>query len=353
MILKALLESYPKIPTRFHRNFELKLESYNLVWGAKGIGKTALVLRYYKDTKNPLYINLKDCRLNPKEDLKSLWDFCQNQSITCLILDNYTPDFQLPQNLTSLLPNLNLTLISQIPYEIPHFHTLEIPPITFREYYHSHKIPPQEAFSAFIKYGNLYEAEFLQEYKGEFLKNLCEDKVDFWILKNLLLCLGQKVSSHQIFTKLKKEGRLSKDRFYEYCGFLKASRRLFWVEKFEHHFAPKKLYFWDFTLKNAISFERNFTLLFENMVFLELLYTFKNQVFYTDKLDFYLPQSAMGILCVPFIQPQILEQKLAKITKEREFCDKFMILNLNESRKGESLGMPYEILPFHQFALQN
>ena len=128
---------------------------------------------------------------------------------------------------------------------------------------------------------------------------------------------------------------------------------LFWLTKFEHESAPKKLYFWDFTLNNTISYERNFALLFENMVFLELLYHFKEEIFYTDKLDFYLPNLSLGILCMPFIQHHILESRLHKIIKEREFCDSFLILSLNHKESGENLGTPYQVLPFKDFALQD
>ena len=89
------------------------------------------------------------------------------------------------------------------------------------------------------------------------------------------------------------------------------------------------------------------------MVFLELLYHFKQDIFFTDKLDFYLPQVSLGILCLPFIQQHSLEQKLHKIIKEREYCEKFLIITLNQKGQGENLGTPYTLSPFYDFALQN
>ena len=132
---------------------------------------------------------------------------------------------------------------------------------------------------------------------------------------------------------------------------MQTSNRLFFVQKFEHTLAPKKLFLWDFTLKNVLSFERNFGLLFENIVFLELKFHFKCECFYTDKLDFFLPQYALGILCVPF--PQMLETKLNRLGKEREFCDSLLIITLNHKDKGENLGTPYTMLPFIDFVAAN
>ena len=348
MLLEILFESYPKNFSKVHRKHTLSLKPHHLIYGSKNIGKTDFILQYYQQEsfKNlkKLYINLSDSKINSYQDLNNLESFCHKKNIEVLILDSYTPEFPLPN-----LPYI--TLISQFPYELPHFQTQEMPPITFKEYLQIHKQTPHDSFNHYLKYGNLFEAETLNEYKkGELLKSFANDKTNFWILRNFIQNLGLKVSLHQIYTKLKKEGKISKDRFYEYANILKEGKTLFWVEKFEHDLAPKKLYFYDFTLKNAVSYERNFSTLFENMVFLELLYNFKEAVFFTDKLDFYLPNSMLGILCLPFIQFQTLEQKLNKIIKEREFCEKFIIITLNQKAQGENLGTPYTILPFSEFS---
>ena len=339
MILEKLLESYPKTQNKLERLLDLKPSTHTLLYGPKGVGKTNIALNLYKEIpqNDKLYIDLEDCRIEYKRDLANL----NTLKITHLILDNFTLDFPLP-NFS------NITIIAKEPFVIPHFLNLEIPPITFREFRDLHK--SDDILRDFIRFGNLTKHN---ENPVDFLKLFCEDKINFWILKTLILHSGKKVTSHQIFTKLKKEGKLSKDRFYSYCHFLENSKSLLWIEKFEHSFAPKKPYFWNFTLKNGLSFERNFNILFENMVLLELLYNFKEQVFYTDKLDFYLPNLSLGILCMPFVQPQILEQTLSKITKEREYCDRFLILSLNTKEEGENLGTPYEVRPFSDFALQN
>ncbi|MCI5968924.1 ATP-binding protein [Helicobacter sp.] len=342
-MLEKILESYPKLNLRFHRQISLEFQSKTCLYGAMGIGKTDCMLHHFSKPQfsalNKLYINCNDTRLNPLKDLENLKQFLKEKNISILILDNHTPliplDFILPF----------LIVISSTPCE--NFHNIQMPPITFAEFLAMRKIQEEYALAQYLKFGNLFE-QLNGQKKGEFLKLLASSPTDFWILRNLILNLGQKISLHQIYTKLKKEGKLSKDRFYAYAQTLEKSGILFWLEKFEHALAPKKLYFWDFTLKNAVSFERNFNLLFENMVFLELLYHFKLEFFYTDKLDFYIPSLSLGILCAPFTQT--LETRLNKLGKEREFCDSLLILSLNECKQGEHLGMPYSIIPFVEFA---
>ncbi|WP_279128785.1 ATP-binding protein [Helicobacter winghamensis] len=342
-MLEKILESYPKLNLRFHRQVILKLQNNTCIYGANGIGKTDFVLHYFNQPHfsalKKLYIDCNDTRLNPLKDLENIQQFLKEKNISILILDNYTPLIPLDFKLSFLI------VISSTPLQ--GFHNLKMPPITFAEFLAMRKIPQEEALTQYLKFGNLFE-QLNEQKKGEFLKLLASSPTDFWILRNLILHLGQKVTPYYAYSKLKKEGKLSKDRFYTYAQTLEKGGILFWLEKLEHASAPKKLYFWDFTLKNAVSFERNFNLLFENMVFLELLYHFKLKFFYTDKLDFYIPSLSLGILCAPFTQT--LEMRLNKLGKEREFCDFLLILSLNESKQGEHLGMPYFIIPFVEFA---
>lgn len=348
MILEKLFEQYPKNISKIHRKTNIKLHDKTILYGAKNTGKTDFILNYFNNFEhNKMYINLNSPKFNPQKDLEELDSFCNKMDIQLLILDSFNNQIQ-------KIPNINKTIIiSQTPHNIHDFTNIEMPPITFKEYSKIHKYSSEESLTNYLKYGNLLEGESLKEYKKiEFLHTLANNESNFWILKNLILHLGSKVSTHQIYTKLKKEGKISKDRFYSYTKFLQDSKTLFLLEKLDHSSAAKKLYFYDFTLKNTISFDRNFSALFENMVFLEILYEYLNgninTIFYTDKIDFYIPKYSLGIVCMPFIQNHILESKLNKISKEREFCEKFIIISLNQSFIGENLGTPYEVVPFNK-----
>lgn len=354
MILDKLLDQYPKNISKTQRQISIDLKNKSIVYGAKNIGKTSYVLNYFANIKQKkLYIDLQNPKIDASKDLSNLCEFCLNNEIKMLIIDSFE------NNQIFKMPNIDhVILISNKPYDIDGFTNIELPPITFNEYNKIHKQNTQESLNSYIKYGNMLDSETIREYrKIEILHTFSGNSTNFWILKNLILHLGSKISTHQIHSKIKKEGKISKDRFYEYTKFLSDSKFLFMVEKLFHKSAPKKLYFYDFTLKNIISFERNFSALFENMIFLEILYNILdgniNEIYYTDKIDFYIPRYSIGILCIPFLINDILETKLQKITKEREFCDKFIIISLSEKSQGENLGMPYEIIPFYELASLN
>ncbi|PZT48325.1 hypothetical protein B6S12_04505 [Helicobacter valdiviensis] len=352
MLLEQIFENYPKNSNKFHRKISLNLSKKTLVFGAPFLGKSDYVLNFFehkdKLALKKLYIDLVDIRLNNLEFLKDLSDFCSKTKIDLLIINHYSPTL-LP---ISFLPAIeNIILISNIHYSIPSFTALEFPPILFNEFKQFFKGQEQEIFHQYLKKGTLFIEDFNEEKKVNLLKLLSKDTQELWIFKSLILSSGLKVSPHQIYTKLKKEGKISKDRFYGFINTLEEQNILFWVRKFEHALAPKKLYFWDFSLKNSLSFQKDFSTLFENMVFLELYARFKDEIFYTDKIDFYIPSLSLGILCMPFIQN--LETKLSKITKEREFCESFLILSLSQKEKGENLGTPYKILPFSEFAIKS
>ncbi len=349
-MLEKILESYPKPSGKIRENIPQALNQKSCIYGAIGSGKTDFVLHYFTNpnfhSAKKLYIDCEDPRLSLPKDIESLKEFIQTEKISILILDNFCDS--MPIDLSLELPHL--ILISHTPCTLRGFENYEIPPLTFAEFLHIHKLKEEEGLNLYLKFGNTLE-QVSDKSKGMQLKLFAQDSINFWILKNFILNLGQRVSPHQIYTKLKKEGNLSKDRLYEYCNFLQHSRILFWLEKFEHPSATKKLYFWDFTLRNVVSYGKNFKAFFENMVFLELRYHFCLEFFHTDKLDFYVPSLSLGILCAPFIQT--LQARLNKLGKERELCDSLLIISLSDESLGENLGMPYRILPFSTFATSN
>jgi len=84
------------------------------------------------------------------------------------------------------------------------------------------------------------------------------------------------------------------------------------LEKFEHSKATKKLYLCDTSLKPALSIDKHFGRLFENMIYLELLKS-NVECFYDDGIDFYIPHAQEVILCIPFTDERALFKKLEQI----------------------------------------
>jgi len=112
--------------------------------------------------------------------------------------------------------------------------------------------------------------------------------------------LGQNVSAFQMFERIKQQQKLSKDMFYKTFYGLMEKGYLYWVEKYEHSRATKKLYTLDFNIKNALTLQKDFSRLFETLVFLEMLKR-GSEIYYADGIDFYMPKENRIVLTMPFL----------------------------------------------------
>lgn len=78
------------------------------------------------------------------------------------------------------------------------------------------------SFNSFLKYGNNPEVlEYSEQKKSqrnfEICKLYCEDKTQLEILLIIIKFSSEKKSIYQLFTTLKKEIKISKDKFYKTC----------------------------------------------------------------------------------------------------------------------------------------
>ncbi|NLC28266.1 MAG: ATP-binding protein [Campylobacteraceae bacterium] len=116
---------------------------------------------------------------------------------------------------------------------------------------------------------------------------------------------------------------------------------------------PKKLFLNDFALKNAITFEKDFMRRFENIVFCELLW-YKDEIFYTERLDFYIPSRKQAIVCIPFLPPELILRRFQTILTHLKSLDvsTLTVLTVGNEGEGKKEGVNCEILPFWEWALR-
>jgi predicted AAA+ superfamily ATPase len=138
------------------------------------------------------------------------------------------------------------------------------------------------------------------------------DNVEFDIMMLCAKMMSQKLSAYTIYERLKVIRKISKDKLYRSFEYLQEKNYIHLLEKLNHAKATKKVYLCDTSFKSALSVEKNFGRLFENMIFLELLKS-GTECYYEDGIDFYLPQSDEIILCKPFADERRLFQKLESI----------------------------------------
>ncbi|CBG40314.1 ATP-binding protein [Helicobacter mustelae] len=282
----------------FPRRFGIKPAKIHL-YGPPRSGKTSLSLLIAKHSKHPIYIDCIDPR-NDKEMLTSqvLKAFLEKR-IDWLILDNY--DFSLT------LPNLpNILLITTPPIaRLPQgFLSRVILPLNFAEYI---SISPKstsltQLFNSYLKNGNTPEMLFLPEFqkiqrRQEHLRLFFQEDYVFFL--QLLSFQSQKITTHHLYTHMKKSIKISKDKAYRLLNTLEACHFLTLLPHINAPSLPKKLFFYDFALPYAFSKAPNFQAIFENMVFLELLNQTNAPIFYAQECHFLIENHAFFALPFP------------------------------------------------------
>jgi len=316
---------FPKVKI-YERKIKLKYQN-TFIYGPKGVGKTFLILDFLKDFDGKfIYIDLND----PREKRLDLSGY------DLVILENYNKFFPLPNTTTFLTSTTDMHLRG--------FKKVELKNLDFEEYFSFDRHQSiTHSFNYFLTDGNSAELLFLDDFfKAKKLQeNLKLMPYDYDILKFLFSHIGEKFSLYQIYQILKKNKKISKDKFYDEIERLQKDKVIFLVDKFNSLKAPKKVFSYNFGYKNALTYDKNVLGILENMVFLEL----KDEVYYLDKANFYLPEIGKIILVYPFITEEQLVEKLKKLPKNIDF-DIIEVVTISNDFDLEYKNKKVEVKPF-------
>ena len=237
---------------------------------------------------------------------------------------------------------------------------LTINPLDFEEYL-LHDFKHQNtitSFNYFLKYGNLPELINIDENKKikrlqEIIKLFAKDSTEEEVLKLLFLSIDEKKSINQLFTILKKSIKISKDRFYELCKYYESNQIIFFIKKYNHKKSTKKLYAYNHAFLNSISNVKKFKNVFTNMIYLHLQKEYKN-IYYLDKVDFYIEDNKTLILSIPFFNNLLgntIIKKIQSTIDELEIIEVF-IITVGNSDKLFYKKTAINILPFYEWSVQ-
>ena len=323
---------FPKVKI-YERKIKLKFEN-TIIFGAKGVGKTFLILDFLKEFKGKfLYLDLND----PRE--KKI-DF---RGYDLVIIENYNKMFPLPNNCITFLT-------SQTQISIKGFKKIELKNLDFEEYFSFDRHQSiKHSFNYFLSDGNSPQLLFLEDFfKAKQLQtDLKLMDYDYDILKFCFTNIGEKFSLYQIYQILKKTKKISKDKFYNEIERLQKNKILFFVDKFNSLNVPKKMFSYNFGYKSALSYDKNIKATLENMVFLEL----KEEVYYFDNITFYLPEKEEIILVYPFIDEFQLEEKLKELPKKISYS-KIEVVTISNEFELKFKNKIVEVQPFWIWALK-
>ncbi len=361
-IFEQLLAETPKKVSYGQRKIILPEDRNIFLCGPAKCGKTSIALLHASEKKEGyIYIDLADLRID-KLDFAAAYDFAKAKKLSTVIFDGVS-DFLVEA------PDFVQTIaISDLPLQKEGFEPLYVNGLDFEEYLsfegasHGKKESEFEEeaiahlFAEFIKDGSLPKTVSLNEfeksrYRHDCILSIAQNETQRVILTEFLRKTSMKFSFLQVFTALKSKIKISKDFFYSYTQKLSETKTLFFVEKLHQKNSPKKIYAYDFALKTAVEFKKDFPGIFENMVFLELN-SRGYEVFYTDEAGLFAPELEKTFLAKPFIsmEDEKTISRLVKKTLEIGIRD-VEIVTISAEFSLEQGGINIQAIPFWQWAL--
>ncbi len=312
--MEILLEEFYKqdlhTPQYIERRYFLEEDSYQ-VNGISQSGKTALIkhtLLGYKKSSY-LYIDCNDLRIEVDELNETLTRFCNQNDITAVALDNYREEIALPKV-------KQLIIASVDHYDYSGLKTIKLYPLDFEGFLAFEPRYDETALNHFFQLGGfpamhrVPSEERIRYIQRSLQSTLTEISFDIMLLATNLI--SQKVSAYMLYERLKATRKISKDMLYKNFETLVVQGYLHQLGKYDHPRAVKKLYLCDTSVKNALSSQKHFGRLFENMVYLEMLKK-EFTLFYDEEIDFYIPEQNRIVLCMPFGNQEALFKKIEKI----------------------------------------
>jgi predicted AAA+ superfamily ATPase len=351
-MLDALYNLSEKKNVLVDRKYRIR-HPYTIVTGAARTGKSSIIKQYLSTlpTAAYLYIDLNDLRIDIETVKLELEKFCRENTIHTLVLEAYTKQIKLPHV-------SQIILSTEEPLEIEGFEHLQVYNLDFEEFlaFDTRYDTLDTAFTHFLQTGSYPELYYLpQQNRQSQLQNILRlslNPLELQIMIHAARLLGQKVSAFQMYERLKQQQKLSKDMFYKTFYTLIDKGYLYWVQKYDHARATKKLYTLDFNIKNALTLQKDFSHLFETLVFLEILKK-GSEVYYAEGIDFYIPKENRIVLTMPFSNEDVLFKKIESIEAfiiENGVLRVEVVTMSTEVR----LGLPYaviEMMPFVQWAI--
>jgi len=352
--MEILLEELYKTDIHLDKFHFRKVYLENLSYQINGIsqsGKTKLVKNHLLGLKKNtyLYIDCDDIRIDIDKLNKNLAKFCNLHKINTLVLDNYIEDIKIVN-----VPQLIICCEAHL--EMVYLQSIQLYPLDYEEFLaYEHKYD-STALNHFFQLGGFpSQHKVHNDERNIYIQKTLKYALDEMEFDIIVLCakyMAQKLSAFSIYERLKQTKKVSKDKLYKSYKSLCNKNYIHQLEKTSHPKATKKIYLCDISLKSALSLDKHFGKLFENMIYLELL---KNNIecFYDDGIDFYLPKNDEVILGMPFADERTLFKKMEAI---EAFIFTYQIKKVTAvtmSREG-SVSHPLskvEMIPFDIWAL--
>jgi hypothetical protein len=327
-------------------------DKYTIILAPKLSGTSYLIYDYltnYQDDEY-LYIDLKNLK-NLEFNFEHLDNFITLKDIKVLVIENYDYSFVLPK-VSSIILSVNIYK------QIKQFSLLKLMPLDFEEYlsFDTKQLNITNSFNSFLKYGNIaqiinFKDINKQNRNKEILQLSILNETKYDILKLLIKNSGQIKSTYLLYSIYKKTNKISKDFFYKSVKEFEQNNTILTCSKYNSPKAAKKIFCYNHAFIDTVTYNKNFSYVFSNMIYLEL-FTKYQDIFYSDNIDFYIKESSCIILSIPFYnQTQIsnISSKILKIIEDLK-CTKIFIITISNRDNIYIDNISCEILPFYEWA---
>jgi len=321
------------------------------IYGARGSGKTALVLDYIKEKgEHTLYIDLEDPNLILNTlDTLPLQDFIEEYAIEELILDHYEEGM-----LESYPKVARLIVISRIALNEKRFTPIRLFPLDYEEFLaFEHGSASSIAFNHFLKTGTLPAMARHTKSRTLMMKQFFQQQFSP-NEQSLILILAryntQPMTTHQIYTFTKEHFKISKDFVYSAIKRFQEEGLLYFVDNAIKR-SGKKMILYDFAFVKYLTTHQPFGNQFDTMIALTLI---KHGIsFKTLGVHGYVTEKNELIIPAPFESEESIwvksQQKFSLYKKHH--IEKITIVTVANSYHYQIEKLHFEALPFNEWSI--
>ena len=323
------------------------------LFGARGCGKTALILNYMESQdESTLYIDLEDPNLILNTlDTLPLQDYIEEQQITELILDHYE------EGMLDNFPDVErLIVISRIAVIEIDLTPLQLFPLDYEEFLaFEHTSSSSIAFNHFLKTGTLpkmakHTKNTTLHMKQFFQQQFSPNE------QSLILILAryntQPMTTHQIYAFTKEHFRISKDFVYAAMKRFQEEGLLYFIDNAIKR-SGKKLILYDFAFVKYLTASQPFGTQFDSMIALTMI---KHNIrFKTLGIHGYITHDNELIIPAPFdSEDNFWVKSQNKFTLYKKHgIRKITIVTVANSYSFSIEKLYFEALPFDEWSISH
>jgi predicted AAA+ superfamily ATPase len=346
-------ENRPRNTLFYPRKLRLPNGSF-ILYGARGVGKTALILDYLASMREDsvLYIDCQDPIFALEEiDIEEIEEFIATERIELLVLDHWFDSF-----LSRIPKSCNTVIVSRVlpkNFALPAFELFALDYEEFLTFDRGNS--PSQSFSRFLKSGTLPSINSVKSSSALLaLRAFFYEKFDELESRLLLIIArfhGRRATTHQIYSSAKEYFRISKDWTYKTLKNFENEKVVIRIEDLLD--GGSKIYIYDFILSRYLNRHQPFAVTFDAMIAIALYKHGKEFVGFGSGA-YLLKYCNELVISSPFESKESLLKKIGNIVKKSQIgLSKISVVSVSNRYSAEYEGIAIETLPYYEWSILN